>query len=284
MPYTTNPNLPKLRAKAVDRVRNGKSMREVARHLGFEPSTISRWVKKAPLGGVWKIPTESSRPKHHPKEISDTVKQRIYALRAKLNGRCAEGIREHLKAEGIKVSVRSVNRVLDRAMLLRKRRNKKRHYSIDRPYALNPGDLVQVDTVHLMVDEKQRLYVYTLIDVCSRWAYAEVRTRANAVQSVSFVKNAKSAAPFPFRCLQSDNGSEFSKHFTEKSMITHRHSRVRRPNDNAHLERFNRTLREECLRYLPVQERVIRRALSKYLRYYNVERYHLNLKTPLKLV
>jgi len=30
---------------------------------------------------------------------------------------------------------------------------------------LKPGDLVEIDTVHLMVDVKRRIYVYVLIDM-----------------------------------------------------------------------------------------------------------------------
>jgi transposase-like protein len=43
MAYTINPNLPRLRAKAVDIViKEHKSIRHVARYYGFNPSTVSR--------------------------------------------------------------------------------------------------------------------------------------------------------------------------------------------------------------------------------------------------
>jgi len=35
MAYTTNPNLPKLRAEAMLMVRSGRSIIEAARHFGF---------------------------------------------------------------------------------------------------------------------------------------------------------------------------------------------------------------------------------------------------------
>jgi transposase InsO family protein len=61
---------------------------------------------------------------------------------------------------------------------------------------------------------------------------------------------------------------------------------VRKPNDNAHVERFNRTLQEECLKKLAVDVRIFNRILPKYLRYYNTERLHLgiNLQTPVSLL
>lgn len=87
--------------------------------------------------------------------------------------------------------------------------------------------------------------------------------------------------------LQSDHGSEFSMWFTEhikKQGVAHRHSRVRKPSDNGHIERFNRTLQDECLRGLPRTIGAYKRALPEYIHYYNAERLHLglNLKTPLE--
>jgi len=67
-----------------------------------------------------------------------------------------------------------VRRTIDRAGLMKKRNKLKRwHPPVDRPIPLNPGDLIQMDTVHRMIDKKKRLYVFTLIDVHSRWEYAK---------------------------------------------------------------------------------------------------------------
>ncbi|OGM98671.1 MAG: hypothetical protein A2649_00720 [Candidatus Yanofskybacteria bacterium RIFCSPHIGHO2_01_FULL_41_26] len=92
--------------------------------------------------------------------------------------------------------------------------------------------------------------MYTIIDLYSRWAYAEVVEKIGASQSVLFVKHAQEKAPFQFEMAQTDHGPEFSIWFTHELKrvgIKHRHSRVRQSNDNAHIERFNRTIQEECL-------------------------------------
>jgi len=67
-----------------------------------------------------------------------------------------------------------------------------------------------------------------------------------------------------------------------KDGIRHRHSRVRKPNDNAHVERFNRTIQEEFLDHLPRDVSFINEKLPEYLVYYNTKRLHLGigLKTP----
>lgn len=210
----------------------------------------------------------------------------IVGKRLKLK-RSAEVIHRALTEEGVVVSLSSVKRTLDRHHLIRKRSPWKRwHVPSLRPAANHPGALVQADTVHLAVHGKTELYVYTLIDLHSRWAYAWCSKKANARTSLLFLKRAQVAAPFLFECIQTDNGSEWSTHFTERVLVRHRHSRVRRSNDNAHVERFNRTLREECLDMLPVDRAVINRALPKYLGHYVHSRHHfgLDLQTPLQFL
>lgn len=287
MPYSLNPHLPRLRARAVDMVQQGKGIREVARYIGVEPSTVSRWVKKVPPTGAWIIPTRSSRP-HHPQEISRKIEDRIKDLRIQTGGRCAEVIHQMLLNEGTSVSLSTVKRTLDRCGLTKKKHPRKiYHQSGERPKAASPGHLIQVDTVHLYRPGADTIYLYTLIDVYSRWAYVWSSARITSWMSVRFLQMAQQAAPFTFQCVQSDNGSEFSRHFTERIHIRHRHSRVRKPNDNAHLERFNRTIQQELLPQVAVLEvRKINRCLPRYLRYYNEERLHLgiHLKTPSQML
>lgn len=285
--YTTNPSMPRLRARAVEMVRSGKSISEVARYFGYSKGAISKWCKKVPSGGAFLIPTQSSKPAHQSHEIKQAIIDRIVELRIKLKGRCGQVIHEHLKLEGITIGLRSIQRILDRHALLKKHSPWKRlHLNGERPKALNPGDLVQVDTIHLEVAPFKKIYVYTLIDVYSRWTYAEATDKINTRLSIQFLKRAQSKASFKFTCIQSDHGPEFSQHFTERIKILHRHSRVRKPNDNAHLERFNRTLQDECIRYSSLSVKILKRDIPTYLKYYNYERLHLglNLKTPAYIV
>lgn len=287
MPYTQNPHMPKLRMQAVRLVKQqGWSTRKVARYTGFSQSAIVKWCEKDTNYGFSPIPTQSSKPLHHPHALSASIVSQIVEKRKRLK-RSAEVIHQTLWNEGVEVSLSSVKRILDRCGLTKKRSPWKRvHLSPHRPDVAGPGDLVQVDTIHLMESEKRRIYVYTLIDVYSRWTYAWAVDRISAKKSVEFVKRAQALAPFEFQCLQSDHGSEFSQHFTERVRILHRHSRVRKPNDNAHLERFNRTLQDELLSELPVKVRVYNRKLPEYLSYYNTERLHfgIQLKTPSQMI
>ena len=132
---------------------------------------------------------------------------------------------------------------------------------------------------HSSVTHKETfLHIYTLLDVYSRWAYAWVSQKLSAGKTVAFLKKAQEQATFDFHMLQTDHGPEFSKWFTSHAGIQHRHSRVRKPNDNAHLERFNRTIQEECLYGIREEPLIYQAAIEDWLPYYNDERPHLSLE------
>lgn len=288
MPYSKNPHLPKVRQEAVNLVYQGWSHRKVARHFGLGSGTVSKWLKKDRNWGLRPIPTLSSRPHHHPKQLKIETVEAIVKQRKKKN-RCAEVVHHELKNQGINVSLSSVKRTLKRKGLIRKRSLWKRwHFSEKRPEAIFPGDLVQIDTIHFVIGNR-RFYVYTLIDIASRWAYAKVSLRINTCNSLQFVKEAMKLSGFQFKMIQSDHGPEFSTWFTEhigRLGISHRHSRVRKNNDNGHIERFNRTIQEECLNHVAFNPRAFQRAIHEYLPYYNNERLHLgiNFLTPRECV
>jgi transposase InsO family protein len=287
MPYTTNKYMPRIRKEAAQLlVRKKWSTRKVARHFGFNQSTIVRWFKKSITYGYHPIPTLSSRPKHHPRELSNELVWKIFQQRIKTR-RCAEVVHQELVNQGIKVSLSSVKRTLDRTGLLKKRSPYKRfHPHQDRPQALKPGDLVEIDTIHLMVDEKKRIYIYVLIDVYSRWVYAKAYQKIGGRNSLKFIKEAEAHAPFKFGMLQSDHGPEFGDWFVEQVKKSHRYTRIGKPNDNSHIERFNRTLQEECIDRVLKNVWSLNRAIKKYLDYYNNTRLHMgiSLRAPVQLL
>lgn len=285
MPYTTNPYMPRLRRDVASYAqKNG--VREASRHFGIPPGTISKWCKKAAKIGYSPILTKSSRPHHHPKELSKEVVENIVNKRI-AHRRTSEVVHAELLREGVQVSLNSVRRTIDRAGLMKKRSPWKRyHPPQDRPYPLKPGDLVELDTIHTMQGEKKRMYTFVAIDVYSRWVYAKAYQKLNAATSVEFVKEAQRHAAFTFKMVQSDHGPEFGKWFVERVSKDHRYTRVGKPNDNAHVERFNRTVQEECLDKQMRTPEAFNGALKKYMTYYNNERLHLGIscQTPMELI
>ena len=143
-----------------------------------------------------------------------------------------------------------------------------------------------MDTIHFSNwKTKQKYFIYTLIDLKSRWTYAEYSPRISPAETAAFVRRAQAAAaacatPFVFRLIQTDNGQEFSSACEQALQalgIAQRRIRLGKKNDNAHIERFNRTIQDECLGRWPsvagIQER-----LTAYLDFYNNHRLHLGIQ------
>ena len=318
MAYSTNPNLPKARALGMKLLlMEGLPVQVVANKCGVHRSTIYRWKLKWSklnenvqfdnpnrpnraysqvnhlLRCAWSIPTLSSRPLTNPKAICRSIVERVLELRRTLK-RCGEVVWWHLVyIDGIRISVSSVHRILKRHHEVNGRKKRVRPDNPKRPVVAAPGELIQTDTVYYICPiTKRRRYVYTLIDIYTRMTYAEIHDRIGPVIAAGVVLRAEANFGFKFTMVQADNGLEFSRYFERRlksrSILT-RHSRLHRPNDNAHIERFNRTIQDECLgRYITYQTKTsdLQIKINKYLDYYNTKRVHLSLqyRTPLQML
>lgn len=311
MAYSTNPNLPKARAIAMQLlIREQLPLQVVANRCGVHRSTVWRWRRKwdvlnarieftnpnrpgRPVSLVrklslctWCIPTLVSRPHTSPNAVSGHTVARILELRAQLK-RCAEVIWHYLAhTDGIRVSLSSVRRILRRYHCFDGARKKRvRPDNPRRPKPTKPGELVQTDTIHYICPYTyRRRYVYTVIDLYTRMAYAEIHSRILPGLAARTICKAQESFGFDFSMVQADNGPEFGRYFAQRLTtvgIAVRHSRLGRPNDNAHIERFNRTIQEECLgnrlTYKTPNKQVQIR-LTAYLDYYNHGRVHLGIQ------
>jgi len=66
------------------------------------------------------------------------------------------------------------------------------------------------------------------------------------------MKKLEEVCPFKIKRVQTDNGGEFEKFFRrylEKSNITQFFNYPRRPQSNAYVERFNRTVKEQFVEF-----------------------------------
>ncbi len=140
--------------------------------------------------------------------MKEAVVRKIIDIRLK-NNRTSEVVHQELLNQGIKVSLNSVRRTIDRHGLMKKRSLWKRFH----PHV------------------------------------------------------AQREANFKFKMLQSDHGPEFGRWFVTQVKKSHRYTRIGKPNDNAHIERFNRTIQEECLDRLPKSVPILNENIKKYLKY-----------------
>lgn len=321
MAYSTNPNLPKARATAMRLlVEDRLPLIVVARKCGVHRCTIWRWKHKwdrlnqhvqltndnrpsrqqlAPSSSfrlaavTWRIPTNSSKPHTSPAALSQELTELVLGVRSQLK-RCAEVVWHHLVTViGVSVSLSSVRRILWRSGVARGRRPRVKRDNPRRPHVTKPGELVQTDTIH-HVDPRtgRRLYYYTVIDLYTRMTHTTLAPKLGPGRAAQAVLEAQAAFGFSFAMVQADNGPEYQTYFEQylkRAGIPTRHSRLHRPNDNAHIERFNRTIQTECIGYywnrsVPLHRQHAR--LSAWLAYYNTERVHLGIqmRTPREML
>ena len=319
MSYCTGKNIEKSRGKAMKMlVIDKKPVNVVADRFGVNRSTIWRWHQKwlaqnsnkqlanynrpgrSPGTSFrwadirWDIPSLSASP-HHPRTLSPELIQLVLDVKDQLK-RCAEVVWYYINTIlCISISLSSVRRILKRhnRMQKPKKHRNRRYKGIPRPQALMPGDLVEIDTIHLFNPiTKQKRYVYTVIDVYTRMSYARVYKYLKPINSLNTIEDAEEYFNFKFKMVQSDNGLEFSNYFSdrlEKRGIRVRHTRLGRPNDNAHIERFNRTLQEECTGNYYLESESLKTMGDKilsYIDFYNYHRIHLSIsyRTPSQML
>ena len=110
-----------------------------------------------------------------------------------------------------------------------------------------PGCLIQIDTKHLRFGGI-KFYQFTAIGCFSRVAFRRVYRSAGSRCAEAFLSELKEYMPFSVLAPQTDNGSEFLRHFdraTEEELITHYFSHPHCPKENAHVERKIQTAKYE---------------------------------------
>ena len=142
-----------------------------------------------------------------------------------------------------------------------------------------PGDLVQMDTVSIFTTGLRR-YIFTAIDVSTRFAFAYAYQTASSANGNDFLGKFLKVAPFTIRRVQTDNGGEFAKHFDDSCQhqgLTHFFNYPKHPESNSYLERFNRTIQEQCVNlYIDYLDEPVdfNHKLMEYLIWYNTEKPH----------
>jgi len=282
MAYTTNPKLPEVRRRARELLGKGWSTRKVARHLGYTQGAVVKWSHRKHLEN------EPPVPKTSPRSLAPELVAQVIAKRLEVR-RCAIVVHALLRRDNVRVSLSSVKRIIGTYCAPLKRRSawaKTRKYP-PRPDVTHPGALVQMDTIHFFGSEGIKRYVYTALDVYSRTGYALASDKANAVASTRFFDKARTYFSFCIEMIQTDNGPEFKKWFTAhlaRKGVAHRHNHPRSPNENGHLERFNRTLQEEMPKeglsmHVPTD-------IPVFCDWYNTARPHMGIgcKTPAEML
>lgn len=259
--------------------------------------TLFRW-QRALTRGWGRLealnPQKTAPYNRRRRAIDPRVESCIVRLRAEHPRLGKDKLRPLLLAEGHRLSVSTIGRILadlKRAGRLAQpvcyslygktgnliERRTKRKKKLRRPTGYR---VLEVDTVVRFVDGMKR-YVLTAVDTEKRTAFAACYTNHGSKSASDFLLKCREILPDCPSALQTDNGSEFALHFEtacREHELTHFHTYPRSPKMNAHVERFNRTLDEEFLRYHRALLRddvyAFNERLMDWLLWYNGERPH----------
>ena len=261
----------------------GVSARSFCSAAEIPYSTFARWWARWQREGNQALLDRPRRPRRSPRALQGQVLDVIRRAHWDL-GWGVRRLHAHLRQTGlIRCSVSSVYRVLRRcAALVRRPRKPKPIWT--RYAKENPGERAQMDLKYL----PQGRFQLTLVDDCSRYLGAAVLEKRTTAAVCRAFPGLLTAFPFPLRCIQTDNGSEFGRDLTtllRRLGVRHTRIRPRSPHLNGKVERVQRTVQEEFWDGIapgPLDE--WERFLQDYVRFYNRVRLHsaLDYATPLK--
>ena len=274
---------PVFRAKLMAMHDEGVSLTALSAEFGVARQVLSRWWRQYSTHDLAGLTPQSRRPHDSPTRLPARVEQRILRLRrARLS---AVRIGHEL---GIGHS--TVQRVLERHgqnQLPRPTRPTPRRYEKQRP-----GELVHIDLKYLPALRNARNdFEFAAVDDFSREAVVSICTDATSATAATFLDEVAATFPYPIEAVLTDNAFAFTmRHALHRDRQTRfqqacvslgiRHYLLRpyAPQSNGKVERFFRTIDDECLHVRPLFTFAARsRAVDDFVWYYNHERPHLSL-------
>jgi putative transposase len=249
---------------------HGRNARLTCRHFGISPDVFYRWKQRYKPGYLQTLEDDTSnrRPKsvRTPQTSSQTV-QRLRQLREQYPRWGKKKLHILLLDEGFSVSQATVGRTLTRlrtagrlaepAVVTARLAGKKRRSISNRPYAKHrdwdyipkqPGDLAQIDTLHIRTEYEQHRYQFTAQDYISKFTARSVATQMTSTSAATVLEALEDRLPVTVKAIQVDGGSEFMAVFErlcEQRGITLYVLPPKSPKLNGVVERMNRTSREE---------------------------------------
>jgi transposase InsO family protein len=204
------------------------------------------------------------------------IEDRVVELRQK-HGVGPDRLGWLLEDEDIYLHRSTIYRILVRRGVHRpKEKERKRHNQLYRKGY--PGEEVQMDTTEPF--GKGGPILISAIDDYSRWGFGDLYHGNTSKNAGVFLRKCVFDAPFAIQAVRVDRGSEFHKDFIktcEGLGINIIRNPTRTPRKNGKVERFHRTIEEECLWRVSATGDNLPEAkywLNRYLAWYNHKRHH----------
>jgi transposase InsO family protein len=273
-------------------VKSGRKRTDFARLWGCSPSSLDKWLKRyneeGPRGLETRRPPKGRRG-HHPKRLSEEVRELIVQLRVEHEGLGATRIAQELERfHGLKVSASTVRNVLrERGIAAQpgpKRRRRPKSKPPRRFERARPGEMWQSDvTSYVLRRQGRRVYLTVFLDDHSRyvvaWALATHQRTPLVTEPLPegiarFGKPGEVLTDQGRQYFAWRGKSGFQK-LLAKEGIQHVVSRTHHPETLGKCERLWKTVADEFWdRAAPQDLEDARRRLGHWMRHYNHFRPH----------
>jgi len=293
---------------------------EACRRRGMDRASFYEWKRRFQTHGLEGLKDLPPIAKTHPQAVAAEVEERIVALALERPSYGCNKIEKLNSLEGPYISNVTIQKILiehglgsryERWLALEKKSAeegielsgdqityieklnpsfKERHVE-----SSGPGQLLSQDTFFVgTLKGVGRVYMHTVIDTYGSFAFGFLHTTKQPEAAVAVVHN--EVLPFyeqhgiPVKAILTDNGREYCgtqahpyELYLELNDIEHRRTKVRSPQTNGFVERFNRTVLDEFYRIVFRQKlyeevETLQKDLDKWLDEYNYERPHLGYR------
>lgn len=239
-------------------------MRKRVRQYGYtEKALVGGKRGPKPYNRAWNRTTES-------------VEDRVVDLRQQ-HGVGPDRLGWLLEDEGVNLHRSTIYRILVRRGEHRpQEKEARRNYQLYRKGY--PGEEIQMDTTEPF--GKGGPILISAIDDYTRWGFGDLYQGNTSQNAAVFLRKCVFDAPFAIKAVRVDRGSEFHKDFIKTCQelgIDLIRNPTRTPRKNGKVERFHRTIEEECLWRVSATGDNLPEAkywLNRYLAWYNHQRHH----------
>ena len=287
------------------------------REYGLKATKDAYGVGRSTLFGWWKIykesgyqlyslnPKSQARINKNKRDINPYILKEIKRLRIKVIPNMGKDkvkifLDKYCQKNSIKIiSTSTIGRIIKEKKIYHQRQKVthfgkikiiKRSNKLRKPKefkANDVGDLIEIDTI-VRFDRGIKRYIITAVDVSTRFAFAHTYKSHGSDGTKDFFKKLEQVYPYKIKRVQTDNGSEFHKHFKEylkKQKVIHYWNYKGQPTKNGHVEKYNRTIQEEFIDQNSILLEDIQKfnvKLTDWLIWYNTKRPHwsLDLQSP----
>ncbi len=281
---------PEVRVLLMQLHEQGRSLSALSRETAIPRRVLSRWWTRYQQEGGAGLEPRSRRPRRSPQRLAPALERQILRVRR-------AGLGPARIALAVGVSPATVYRVLARHG--RNRLTEPLRRRVLRYEKSRPGELLHLDFKYLPeLDSPHQEYEFAAIDDFSREAVASISAERSSRMATAFLEDVLARLPYPVEAVLTDNDLVFTMRFAYYSQrrtyfeqackslgIEHRLLRPHCPESNGKVERFIKTVDDECYAVRrPRSSKTRMRVLEEFLWFYNHERPHLSLQglTPVQ--